>query len=66
LNYKKSKAPLPFVGSLLSRWDARHVGCPSVQPIRRVSDTLTAPERDVLEMIGQGFANKCIAQILET
>ena len=35
------------------------------QPKRRVSDPLTARERDVLAMIGQGFANKRIAQILK-
>jgi ATP/maltotriose-dependent transcriptional regulator MalT len=56
---------LPFVGSMLSRWDARHAGSPPGQPKRRVSDTLTARERDVLVMIGQGFANKHIARILE-
>ena len=55
---------LPFVGSLLSRWDARHVGSSSAQPKRRVSDTLTARERDILAMIRQGFANKRIAQSL--
>jgi ATP/maltotriose-dependent transcriptional regulator MalT len=70
--YARAEAPastdrnvLPFVGSLLSRWDARHVGSSPVQPKRRVSDTLTRRERDVLAMIGQGFANKRIAQILE-
>ena len=35
------------------------------QPKRRVSDALTARERDVLAMIGQGFANKRIARTLE-
>jgi DNA-binding NarL/FixJ family response regulator len=34
------------------------------QPERRVSDTLTPRERDVLAMIGQGFANKRIARSL--
>jgi ATP/maltotriose-dependent transcriptional regulator MalT len=56
---------LPFVGSLLSRWDARHVGSSPAQPKRRVSDTLTARERDVLVMVSQGFANKRIALVLE-
>jgi len=56
---------LPFVGSLLSRWDARYAGSPPEQPSRRVSDTLTARERDVLAMISQGFANKRIARTLE-
>jgi ATP/maltotriose-dependent transcriptional regulator MalT len=70
--YARTAAPastdrdvLPFVGSLLSRWDARHVGSFPVQPKRRVSDTLTARERDVLAMIGQGFANKRIARTLK-
>jgi LuxR family maltose regulon positive regulatory protein len=56
---------LSFVGSLLSRWDARYAGSPPEQPSRRVSDTLTARERDVLAMISQGFANKRIARTLE-
>jgi ATP/maltotriose-dependent transcriptional regulator MalT len=56
---------LPFVGSLLSRWDARYVGGPPEQPNRRVSDTLTARERDILAMISQGFTNKRIALTLE-
>jgi ATP/maltotriose-dependent transcriptional regulator MalT len=56
---------LPFVGSLLSRWDAQHVGSSPAQPKRRVSDTLTARERDVLVMVSQGFANKRIALVLE-
>jgi ATP/maltotriose-dependent transcriptional regulator MalT len=56
---------LPFVGSLLSRWDARYAGGPPGQPSRRVSDTLTARERDVLAMMSQGFANKRIARTLE-
>ena len=70
--YARAAAPastdrdvLPFVGSLLSRWDARHAGSPPAQPKRRVSDTLTARERDVLAMISQGFANKRIARTLE-
>jgi DNA-binding CsgD family transcriptional regulator len=53
-----------FVGSLLSRWDARHAGGRSAQPSSRVSDTLTARERDVLAMISQGFSNKSIARAL--
>jgi ATP/maltotriose-dependent transcriptional regulator MalT len=70
--YARAAAPastdldvLPFVGSLLSRWDARHVGSSPAQPKRRVSDALTARERDVLVMISQGFANKRIARGLE-
>jgi LuxR family maltose regulon positive regulatory protein len=56
---------LPFVGSLISRWDACYAGSPPEQPSSRVSDTLTARERDVLAMISQGFANKRIARTLE-
>jgi LuxR family maltose regulon positive regulatory protein len=55
----------PFVGSPLSRSDARHLGSTPAQPKRRVSDALTARERDVLAMIGQGFANKRIARSLQ-
>jgi ATP/maltotriose-dependent transcriptional regulator MalT len=56
---------LSFMGSLLSRWGARNVGNPPEQPRGRVSDTLTARERDVLGMISQGFANKRIARTLD-
>jgi DNA-binding CsgD family transcriptional regulator len=70
--YARAAAPgsidrdvLPFVGSLLSRWDARNVDSSPVQPKHRVSGTLTARERDVLAMISQGFANKRIARTLE-
>ena len=70
--YDRAAAPaamdrevLPFVGSLLSRWDARYAGSPSEQPSRRVSDTLTVREHDVLAMISQGLANKSIARTLE-
>jgi ATP/maltotriose-dependent transcriptional regulator MalT len=70
--YARAAAPtstdrdvLPFIGSLLSRWDARNAGSPPKRPSGRVSDTLTARERDVLAMIRQGFANKRIAQILD-
>ena len=70
--YARAAAPtstdrdvLPFIGSLLSRWDARNAGSPPKRPSGRVSDTLTARERDVLAMIRQGSANKRIAQILD-
>jgi LuxR family transcriptional regulator, maltose regulon positive regulatory protein len=55
---------LPFVGSLVSRWDARHAGGAPEQTKRRVSDALTAREHDVLAMISQGFVNKRIARTL--
>jgi ATP/maltotriose-dependent transcriptional regulator MalT len=70
--YARAAAPastdrdvLPFVGSLLSRWDARHPGSSPGQLKLRVGDALTARERDVLAMISQGFANKRIARSLE-
>ena len=55
----------PFVGSLLSQWDARYAGDGAAQPSSRVSDPLTARERDVLAMISQGCYNKRIARTLE-
>ena len=57
---KDRELPL-FVGSMLSHWDALHVGCRSAQPSSRVSDPLTAR----LAMISQGLSNKRIARILE-
>jgi ATP/maltotriose-dependent transcriptional regulator MalT len=55
---------LPYLGSLLSRWDKRvDNGRPS-QSDNRVSDAITARERDILVMISQGFSNKCIARDL--
>ena len=70
--YARAAAPastdrdvLPFVGSLLSQWVARHAASPPEQPSRRVGHTLTARERDVLAMISQGLANKHIARTLE-
>jgi DNA-binding CsgD family transcriptional regulator len=53
-----------FVESLLSRWDARYAGDGAAQPSSRVSDPLTARERDVLAMISQGLSNKRIARCL--
>jgi ATP/maltotriose-dependent transcriptional regulator MalT len=56
---------LAFVGSLLSRFDARGAEGPSSRPNRRISDTLTARERDILALISQGWPNKRIARALE-
>ena len=61
---KDRELPL-FVGSLLPHWDARYTGGGAAQPSSRVSDPLTARERDVLAMISQGFSNKRIARTLE-
>jgi LuxR family maltose regulon positive regulatory protein len=55
----------PIVGSLLSRWDARNRGDGAAPPSSRVSEPLTARERDVLAMISQGLSNKHIARALE-
>jgi LuxR family maltose regulon positive regulatory protein len=55
----------PFVGSLLSPWNARYAGNVAAQPSNRVRDPLTARERDVLAMISQGCSNKRIARTLE-
>jgi DNA-binding CsgD family transcriptional regulator len=54
----------PFVGSLLSQRDARYAGYGATQPSSRVSDPLTARERDVLAMISQGLSNKRIGRAL--
>jgi ATP/maltotriose-dependent transcriptional regulator MalT len=68
--YYRTEAPgsadrelLPFVGSLLARWNARHAASRSRQT--HVSTPLTARERDILGMISQGFSNKRIARTLE-
>ncbi|MEA2964073.1 MAG: hypothetical protein QOI46_4171 [Alphaproteobacteria bacterium] len=55
----------PFVGSMLSHWDAGYAGGGAAQLSNRVSDPLTARERDVLAMISQGCSNKRIARTLE-
>ena len=54
-----------FVGSLLSQWDPRYAGNGAARPRNRVSDPLTARERDVLAMISQGCSNKRIARTFE-
>jgi len=70
--YSRADAPgstnrelLPFLGSLLSQWDARYAGGRSAPPSSRVSDTLTARERHILSMISQGGSNKRVAQSLK-
>jgi ATP/maltotriose-dependent transcriptional regulator MalT len=61
----KDRALPPFVGSLLSQGKVRYAGDGAAQPSSRVSDPLTARERDVLAMISRGLSNKHIARALE-
>jgi ATP/maltotriose-dependent transcriptional regulator MalT len=56
---------LPFVGSLLSRWEVYHAESALVQPTSVINDTLTARERDILARIGEGLPNKGIARALD-
>jgi LuxR family transcriptional regulator, maltose regulon positive regulatory protein len=55
----------PFVGHLISQWDARYVSDGAAPPSSCVSDLLTVRERDVLAMISQGLSNKRVARALE-
>jgi ATP/maltotriose-dependent transcriptional regulator MalT len=56
---------LPFLGSLLARWDACRStnGLPPAEYV--MSDVLTERERNVLAKISQGLPNKRIARTLE-
>jgi LuxR family maltose regulon positive regulatory protein len=70
--YERAEVPgspdrevLPYLGSLLSRWDQRLAGGRPAQSDSRVSDTITARERDILVMISQGSSNKRIARDLK-
>jgi ATP/maltotriose-dependent transcriptional regulator MalT len=55
---------LPYVGSLLCRWEAAPATDPSRPSRSRTGSTLTARERDILTMISQGASNKHIARTL--
>jgi LuxR family transcriptional regulator, maltose regulon positive regulatory protein len=61
----KGRELVPFVGSLLSQWDSGCAGDGGAELSSRVSDQLTARERDVLARISQGFSNKRVARALE-
>jgi LuxR family maltose regulon positive regulatory protein len=70
--YERAEVPgspdrevLPYLGSLLSRWDQRLAGGRPAQSDSRVSDAITARERDILVMISQGSSNKRIARDLK-
>jgi LuxR family maltose regulon positive regulatory protein len=56
---------LPFVWSLLSRWEAGHAEGAQLRPTSVISDTLTGRERDILSRIGEGLPNKRIARALD-
>lgn len=59
----KDRNVLPFVGSLLSRWEACSTTPRSPQS-GGVSDALSGREREILCMINEGFSNKRIARAL--
>ena len=56
---------LPFVGSLLARWDACRSTDARSNAESAMSDILTERERDILAKISQGLPNKRIARTLE-
>ena len=60
----KDRNVLHFTGTLLSRV-APNAGGGSAQPGSRAGDPLTARERDILAMIGNGLSNKHIARALK-
>src|SRR5260370_18500442 len=56
---------LPYVGSLLSRWESAPAADPSAPSRSRVGNPLAARERDILAMITHGFSNKRTARTLQ-
>jgi len=56
---------LPYLGSLLSCRDQRIAGGRASQTDNRVSDVITARERNILAMISEGSSNKRIARDLK-
>jgi LuxR family maltose regulon positive regulatory protein len=55
---------LPYVGSLIARWNDRYQPGPLSSPSAVIAESLSARERNVLELIGQGQSNKEIARDL--
>jgi ATP/maltotriose-dependent transcriptional regulator MalT len=56
---------LPFLGSLLARWDSNPSAKSTSRAESAMSDILTDRERDILAKIGHGLPNKRIARTLE-
>ena len=54
----------PYVGSLIARWNDRYQPGPLSSPSAVIAESLSARERNVLELIGQGQSNKEIARDL--
>jgi LuxR family maltose regulon positive regulatory protein len=55
---------LPYIGSLIARWRDRYQPSPSSSPSAVIAESLSARERNVLELIGHGQSNKEIARDL--
>jgi ATP/maltotriose-dependent transcriptional regulator MalT len=57
-------ALLPYIGSLLSRWQTYEAARPQAMPSMRPPGPLSQREQHVLKLIGSGLSNKQIAQAL--
>jgi LuxR family maltose regulon positive regulatory protein len=55
---------LPYLGGLIARWNDRYQPGPLSGPSAVIAESLSARERNVLELIGQGQSNKEIARDL--
>jgi LuxR family maltose regulon positive regulatory protein len=56
---------LPYLKDLLSRWRVRFQSEPRARSASGVVGSLSARERTILEMIGEGKSNKEIARTLD-
>jgi LuxR family maltose regulon positive regulatory protein len=56
---------LPYLGGLIARWNDRYQPGPLSGPSAVIAESLSARERNVLELIGQGQSNKEIARDLD-